>query len=90
MNVQDYEIVAQHVRATGNLAEVVLNRIGDDNIEALQAVTTALTCGGMLSIRTTAGAIGMIIVAVELVLPDGESHVLTTIEMQRPDAPSRH
>lgn len=90
MNVHDYEIVAQHVRATGNLAEVVLNRLGDHNKEALQALTTALTCGSMLSIRTTVGAIGMIIVAVELVLPDGESHVITTIEMQRPETPSTH
>lgn len=90
MNVHDFEIVAQHVRATGNLAEVVLNRIGDDSKEALQAVTAAMTCGSMLSIRTTVGAIGMIIVAVELVLPDGESHILTTIEMQRPETPSKH
>lgn len=90
MNSHDYEIVAQHVRATGNLAEVVLNKIGDDSVEALQAITTALTCGSMLSVRTTAGATGMIIVFVELVLPNGETLPLTNIEMQRPDTPSTH
>lgn len=90
MKVKDYEIVSQHVRAAGCLAEVALNHIGDDNIEVLQAVTNALSSGGMLSVRTTSGAAGLVIVAVELVLPNGETLPLMSIEMQRPDTPSKH
>lgn len=85
---KEAEALAAHVRSAGNVVECALIRLGNENRRAFDATVAALNGGSMLMVKTTAGSLGMVVVALDLLLPDGEPIHLMSVELEHPVAPS--